>query len=185
MNNIKDKPYFICLGIEGSANKVGVGIIKHYNDTSRPVDSCQTQTLANVRKTYIPANNLNGFLPKDTAKHHAENILGLVQDALDQVKLDGRRDIDLICYTKGPGMGAPLQNMAIVARTLSLLWKCAIWGVNHCLAHIEMGREITRNPDKGDPVVLYASGGNTQVIAFDGARYRILGETLDIAVGNM
>lgn len=46
---------------------------------------------------------------------------------------------------------------------------------------IEMGREIT---GANNPVVLYVSGGNTQVIAYSRQRYRIFGETLDIAVGN-
>lgn len=61
---------------------------------------------------------------------------------------------------QGPGMGAPLQVGAIVARTLSLVWNKPIIGVNHCIGHIEMGRLIT-NAD--NPVVLYVSGGNTQV----------------------
>ena len=52
--------------------------------------------------------------------------------------------------------------------------------VNHCVAHIEMGRCVTRC---ADPVVLYVSGGNTQVIAYAQGRYRIFGETIDIAVG--
>ncbi|CAL5347904.1 unnamed protein product [Camellia sinensis] len=56
-----------------------------------------------------------------------------------------------------------------------------IVAVNHCVAHIEKGRVVT-GPD--DPVVLYISGGNTQVIAYSEGRYRIFGETIDIAVGN-
>lgn len=78
-------------------------------------------------------------------------------------------------------MGAPLQSVAIAARTLSLLWDKPLVGVNHCVGHIEMGRTITHAQN---PVVLYVSGGNTQVIAYASNRYRIFGETLDIAVGN-
>lgn len=90
-------------------------------------------------------------------------------------------DIDVICYTKGPGMGAPLLSVALVARTLSLLWDKPLVGVNHCVGHIEMGREVTK---ASNPVVLYVSGGNTQVIAYSQQCYRIFGETLDIAIGN-
>uniref|UniRef100_A0A0A9YE02 N(6)-L-threonylcarbamoyladenine synthase n=1 Tax=Lygus hesperus TaxID=30085 RepID=A0A0A9YE02_LYGHE len=54
-------------------------------------------------------------------------------------------------------------------------------GVNHCIGHIEMGRVVTHSDN---PVVLYVSGGNTQVIAYAEHRYRIFGETIDIAVGN-
>lgn len=49
---------------------------------------------------------------------------------------------------------------AVVARMLALLWKVPIVGVNHCVGHIEMGRIVT---GAKDPVVLYVSGGNTQV----------------------
>ncbi|KIM48087.1 hypothetical protein M413DRAFT_439796 [Hebeloma cylindrosporum] len=90
-------------------------------------------------------------------------------------------DLDCICYTKGPGMGAPLQSVALIARTLSLLYDKPLVAVNHCVGHIEMGREIT---GAKNPVVLYVSGGNTQVIAYSRQCYRIFGETLDIAVGN-
>ena len=79
-----------------------------------------------------------------------------------------------ICFTKGPGMGAPLTSCAIAARTLSLLWNVPLVGVNHCVGHIEMGRIAT---GASDPVVLYVSGGNTQVLAYSNQRYRIFGET--------
>jgi len=72
-------------------------------------------------------------------------------------------DIDCIAYTKGPGMGAPLVSVAVVARTVSQLWKKPLIGVNHCIAHIEMGRLVT---GASDPIVLYVSGGNTQVNLF-------------------
>ena len=94
-------------------------------------------------------------------------------------------------------MGAPLQSVALVARTLSLMFKKPLVAVNHCVGRkfslsyistlmdatpdIEMGRQIT---GAQNPVVLYVSGGNTQVIAYSRQCYRIFGETLDIAVGN-
>ena len=73
------------------------------------------------------------------------------------------KDIDLISYTKGPGMGPALQVGAVVARTLSLLFNKPILGVNHCIAHIEMGRLVTQ---MDNPTVLYVSGGNSQVISY-------------------
>ncbi|EDX10707.1 probable tRNA N6-adenosine threonylcarbamoyltransferase [Drosophila simulans] len=155
------------LGIEGSANKIGIGIIR------------DGKVLANVRKTYITPPG-EGFLPKETAKHHREAILGLVKSSLKEAQLKPS-DLDVICYTKGPGMAPPLLVGAIVARTLSLLWDIPLLGVNHCIGHIEMGRLIT---GAQNPIVLYVSGGNTQVIAYSNKRYRIFGETIDIAVGN-
>jgi N6-L-threonylcarbamoyladenine synthase len=162
----------IAIGLEGSANKLGVGIILH----SKPGD---TQILSNIRHTYVSPPG-QGFLPKDTALHHRQHVTDLIRRSLKEAGITVR-DVDCICYTKGPGMGAPLQSVAIAARTLSLLWNKPLVGVNHCVGHIEMGRTIT---GAVNPVVLYVSGGNTQVIAYTSNRYRIFGETLDIAVGN-
>ena len=78
-------------------------------------------------------------------------------------------------------MGAPLVSVAVVARTVAQLWRKPMVAVNHCIGHIEMGRLVT---GAVNPTVLYVSGGNTQVIAYLERRYRIFGETIDIAVGN-
>ncbi|KAI4918676.1 hypothetical protein J4E90_003063 [Alternaria incomplexa] len=163
----------IAIGLEGSANKIGVGVISHPGPNQPPI------ILANLRHTYVSPPG-EGFLPKDTAIHHRAWVVRLIKQAVRQagVKIE---DIDCICYTKGPGMGAPLQSVALAARTISLLWGKPMVGVNHCVGHIEMGRSITR---ADNPVVLYVSGGNTQVIAYSAQRYRIFGETLDIAIGN-
>ncbi|KAH7122464.1 O-sialoglycoprotein endopeptidase [Dendryphion nanum] len=163
----------IALGLEGSANKIGIGLISHPSPNKPPI------VLANLRHTYVSPPG-TGFLPKDTAIHHRAWVVRLIKQAVRQsgVKI---AEIDCICYTKGPGMGPPLQSVALAARTLSLLWGKPLVGVNHCVGHIEMGRAITHATN---PVVLYVSGGNTQVIAYSSNRYRIFGETLDIAIGN-
>ncbi|KAI5310434.1 putative tRNA threonylcarbamoyladenosine biosynthesis protein kae1 [Ascosphaera atra] len=163
----------IAIGLEGSANKLGVGLIEHPKNGGDPV------ILANVRDTYNAPPG-EGFMPQETAKHHRAFVVPLVKRAMKEAKVK-IADVDCICYTKGPGMGAPLQSVAVAARMLSLLWGKPLVGVNHCVGHIEMGRVITGAPN---PIVLYVSGGNTQVIAYSAQRYRIFGETLDIAVGN-
>lgn len=163
----------IAIGLEGSANKLGVGIISH------PPLGKPAQVLSNLRHTFNAPPG-EGFLPKDTAKHHRSWVVRLVKQAMKEAGIS-IRDVDCICYTKGPGMGAPLQSVAVAARMLSVLWEKELVGVNHCVGHIEMGREIT---GADNPVVLYVSGGNTQVIAYAEQRYRIFGEALDIAVGN-
>ncbi|KAK4890280.1 putative tRNA threonylcarbamoyladenosine biosynthesis protein kae1 [Elasticomyces elasticus] len=185
----------IAIGLEGSANKLGVGIILHPSTStpSSPHDSAHSedeaftskstsppvQILANLRHTFVSPPG-TGFLPKDTAAHHRRWVVRLTKQALKQARIQ-LEDVDCICYTKGPGMGAPLGAVAIAARTLSQLWDKPLIGVNHCVGHIEMGRAIT---GAENPVVLYVSGGNTQVIAYSAQRYRIFGEALDIAVGN-
>ncbi|PFH59095.1 hypothetical protein XA68_12810 [Ophiocordyceps unilateralis] len=163
----------IAIGLEGSANKLGIGVVSH------GATSDEARILSNLRRTFVPPPG-TGFLPKDTAAHHRKKVVGLAVDALSAA--DVRPDeVSCVCFTRGPGMGAPLAAVAVAARTLSLLWRVPLVGVNHCVGHIEMGRLVTR---ASNPVVLYVSGGNSQVIAYADHRYRIFGETLDIAVGN-
>jgi len=172
----------IVLGIEGSANKVGVGILRYDPSTKT------YETLSNPRKTFVAPTG-HGFLPRETAKHHQAHLVALVRFALHEAFRDGydlkgkppHSQLSAVCYTKGPGMGAPLQACAVVARMLACLWNIPIVPVNHCVGHIEMGRVATGAPN---PVVLYVSGGNTQVICYNAQRYRIFGETIDIAIGN-
>lgn len=176
----------IILGIEGSANKCGVGILAYNPKTST------YQTLSNPRKTYVSPKGC-GFLPKETAWHHQAHVVALIRAALNEAFPQDENTSDdtqqhkpeeylsAIAFTLGPGMGGPLKSCAMAARSLSVLWKLPLIAVNHCIAHIEMGRVATV---ASDPVVLYVSGGNTQVIAYSDGRYRIFGETIDIAVGN-
>ncbi|XP_012284992.1 probable tRNA N6-adenosine threonylcarbamoyltransferase [Orussus abietinus] len=157
----------VAIGLEGSANKLGIGIIR------------DDQVLANVRYTYITPPG-EGFMPRETAQHHRKHVLTVLRKALDDASVT-MKEIDVVCYTKGPGMAPPLIVVALVARTIAQLHNKPIVGVNHCIGHIEMGRLITGCKN---PTVLYVSGGNTQVIAYSRQRYRIFGETIDIAVGN-
>ncbi|ORY32802.1 O-sialoglyco protein endopeptidase [Naematelia encephala] len=167
----------VCLGIEGSANKLGAGIISH--EPSPSSRTTKVTVLSNVRHTYITPPG-EGFLPSDTARHHREWVVKVIREAVRKAGVR-MEDLDCIAFTQGPGMGTPLQVGALVARTLSLLHGIPLIGVNHCVGHIEMGRQITSSHN---PIVLYVSGGNTQVIAYSQQRYRIFGETLDIAIGN-
>ena len=155
------------IGFEGSANKLGVGIVR------------DGVVLSNVRHTYHAPPG-QGFLPRDTAKHHRQHVLDVLKRSLDEAGVSPE-EIDCVCFTKGPGMGAPLVAVAVVARTVAQLWGKPLVAVNHCIGHIEMGRLVT---GAQNPTVLYVSGGNTQVIAYSQQRYRIFGETIDIAVGN-
>ncbi|CUS23844.1 LAQU0S12e01310g1_1 [Lachancea quebecensis] len=180
----KNGQFYLALGLEGSANKLGVGIIKHpflsKHEDSDLSHYCEMEILSNIRDTYVTPPG-EGFLPRDTARHHRNWVVRLVRRALQEANVSDPSQLDTICFTKGPGMGAPLHSVVILARTLSIMWDVPLVGVNHCVGHIEMGREITKAEN---PVVLYVSGGNTQVIAYSENCYRIFGETLDIAIGN-
>jgi N6-L-threonylcarbamoyladenine synthase/protein kinase Bud32 len=156
----------ICLGIEGTAEKLGVGIVADGGEI-----------LANSTKHQ---ELVTGIHPREAAQHHADNIRGVLEEALGTANLD-LSDVDLIAFSQGPGLGPCLRVAAVSARTLSLLNDIPLIGVNHCIGHIEIGMLQT---GAVDPLTLYVSGGNTQVIAFDTGRYRVFGETLDIAIGN-
>jgi len=158
----------ITLGIEGTAHTLGVGIV----DSERKV-------LANVLDMYRPPEG--GLHPREAANHHADVVTPLILKALEEANVT-MKEIDVVSFSKGPGLGPCLRVAATAARSLSLLLDRPIIGVNHCVAHVEIGRATTGCTD---PALLYASGGNTQVIAFANGKYRIFGETLDVGIGNM
>lgn len=157
----------ICLGIEGTAEKTGIGIV---DDDRKILASCGEQLYPEK----------GGIHPREAAEHHAEFIPKLIIKALEESNLS-LKDIDLISYSKGPGLGPALRIVATSARTLALSLNKPIIGVNHCIGHVEIGKLTT---GAKDPLTLYVSGGNSQIIAYQSERYRIIGETLDIAIGN-
>ncbi|MES1921470.1 hypothetical protein MHBO_003001 [Bonamia ostreae] len=119
----------VIIGFEGSANKLGVGIV-----------TSSGKILANQRHTFISPPG-TGFLPKETATHHRKHIFELIEKAFLESGLKPV-DIDAIAYTKGPGIARPLISVALVVRTLSQLWRKPIVAVNHCVARIFIFAEI-------------------------------------------
>jgi N6-L-threonylcarbamoyladenine synthase/N6-L-threonylcarbamoyladenine synthase/protein kinase Bud32 len=158
----------LTLGIEGTAHTLGVGIT-----------GTEGKVLANEIDMYRPPEG--GLHPREAANHHADTVAAQIRKAVEAAGISVG-DIGLISFSKGPGLGPCLRVAATAARSLSLKLGVPVIGVNHCIAHIEIGRLVT---GCDDPVLLYASGGNTQVIAFANGRYRIFGETLDVGIGNM
>jgi N6-L-threonylcarbamoyladenine synthase/N6-L-threonylcarbamoyladenine synthase/protein kinase Bud32 len=161
----------ICLGIEGTAHTIAVGIVQ--NDAAG-----KCQVLSNEIKVYQPETG--GIHPREAANHHAIHVADVIRTSVEKA---GIRfvDVDLITFSQGPGLGPCLRTAATAARALSLSLERPLMGVNHCVAHLEIGRGVL---NCSDPVLLYTSGANTQVIGFAEGRYRVFGETLDIGVGN-
>ncbi|MCK5283388.1 MAG: bifunctional N(6)-L-threonylcarbamoyladenine synthase/serine/threonine protein kinase [Nanoarchaeota archaeon] len=157
----------ICLAIESTAHTFGIGIVTD-----------KKKVLANVKDSYT--TKTGGIIPAKAAEHHVECFDSVIKKALEDAKLSFN-DIDLIAFSQSPGIGHTLRIGAIVARTLAVLTGKPLIGVNHCIAHLEIGRMLT---NAKDPVLLYVSGANTQIIAYDGGKYRIFGETLDGGLGN-
>jgi len=151
-----------CLGIESTAHTFSIGIIDDKGNI-----------LFDEKSVYKPPLG-QGIHPREAAQFHTENSINLIKN----VKID---DIDVISFSMGPGLPNCLQIGASVARFLSLKYKKPLIGVNHCISHIEIGKLMTNSKD---PIVVYCSGGNTQIIAYVGKKYRIFGETEDIPIGN-
>jgi N6-L-threonylcarbamoyladenine synthase len=155
------------LGIESTADDFSIGISTY-----------QGEILANITDTYIPAEG--GIHPREAAQHHAD----VADKVLEQSFIRSRirpQDLSIVSFSQGPGLGPCLRTGATVARALASYLGLPLVGVNHLIAHVEIGK-LKANAE--DPVMLYVSGGNTIVAAFDAGRYRVFGETLDIALGN-
>ena len=156
------------LGIESTAHTLSFGLV---DKDGIPFPS-STSTIKPEK---------GGIHPREAADHHKECASRLLHDALESQSLMPT-DISAIAYSQGPGLGPCLRIGASIARGLASKFDVPLIGVNHCVAHIEIGRQQCGCED---PVLLYVSGGNTQVIARLDGKYRVLGETLDIGIGNM
>ena len=163
----KDSLGNYCLGIESSADDFGVGVA-----------TFNGEILANKSDSYIPLEG--GIHPREAARHHAEVADKVLNEALVEAGLKPR-ELAVVAFSQGPGLGPSLRTGATVARALASYLEVPLIGVNHSVAHIEIGKLKT---GACDPVTLYVSGGNTMVTAFESGRYRVFGETLDIALGN-
>jgi len=149
------------IGLEGTAWNLSAALFNH-------------DLIALRSDPYRPPSG--GIHPREAAQHHASRMQDVIAPVLGRA---GR--LDAVAFSQGPGLGPCLRTVATAARALALALGVPLIGVNHCLAHVEIGRYTTGCED---PIVLYASGANTQVIGYLAGRYRIFGETLDIGLGN-
>ncbi len=140
------------------------------------------KVLSNAKEMYRIRGT--GILPMKAADLHSRNAARVVRRALKLARMS-MRDITAIGYTKGPGIGPCLRVGMLTAKTLADAHGLPVYPVNHAVAHIEITRSMS---GIGDPIVLYVSGGNSQVLgAVDEPfrHYNVYGETFDIGVGNM
>jgi len=153
------------LGIECTAHTFGVGIVK------------KGKVLANIRDMYTTEKG--GIIPVESAKHHRAVADSIYQQALDKANVK-EKDIDAIALSNAPGLAPCLLSGLEFAKKKAKELGVPIVPVNHCIAHLEIGRSVGAK----DPVLLYASGANTQIIAYAAGKYRVFGETLDVGIGN-
>ncbi len=156
---------FMIIGIECTAHTFGVGIVD------------KGKILANVRDMY--KTEKGGIVPMEAAKHHKEKAEELWKEALEKAGIS-EGDIRAIAISNAPGLAPCLHAGLNFAKEKAKALGVKLIPVNHCIAHLEIGRDVGAR----DPVLLYASGANTQIIAYASGKYRVFGETLDIGIGN-
>jgi len=150
------------LGIEGTAWNLSAALFG------------EDDVIALYSSPYQPP--AGGIHPREAAQHHASKMKEVIGAVIGDPS-----EIEAVAFSRGPGLGPCLRTVGTAARALALALDVPLIGVNHCVAHVEIGRWAC---GCDDPITLYASGANTQVLGFLGARYRIFGETLDIGIGN-
>ena len=159
----------LCLGIESTAHTFGCSV----------VDS-RGEMLSDIRSVY-KAPEGSGIHPREASRHHVEVSPDILRNALKSANVT-MKDIDIIGYSAGPGLGPCLRVGAVISRTVAGFYKKPLVPVNHALGHIELGTMLT---GASDPLVLLVSGGHTMILAFSHGHWRVFGETLDITVGQL
>ncbi len=158
----------IILGVESTAHTFGIGIVTD-----------KGKILANVKDSYTSKDA--GMIPHEIAEHHEKVAEMILKEAFKTAKVKWE-DIEFIAYSAGPGLDPALWKGYHIVTKWAKEHRKKLAGVNHCCAHLSIGKMWNKLKD---PVYLYVSGVNTQVIIQEKNKYLVLGETLDIGLGNM
>ncbi|MDG6989096.1 MAG: tRNA (adenosine(37)-N6)-threonylcarbamoyltransferase complex transferase subunit TsaD [Nitrososphaerota archaeon] len=157
------------LGVESTAHTFSVSVV-----------SSQGEILSNSKSIY-KAPEGSGIHPFEASQSHLASASTVVADAMEASKVP-LGEISAVAYAMGPGLGPCLRVGGVVARTLAAGLDVPLVPVNHAVGHIELGCLLT---GMKDPVVLLVSGGHTMIISHSGGRWRILGESLDLTLGQL
>jgi len=157
----------VIIGVESTAHTFSLGLVSG------------GRILGQVGKTYVPLAG-RGIHPREAAEHHAKAAPQLFRRLLEEFNVS-LKDVEAVAYSAGPGLGPALRVGAVFARALAIKLGVPLVPVHHGVAHIEVARYATGSCD---PLVLLISGGHTVVAGFSDGRYRVFGETLDVAIGN-
>ena len=162
----------ICLGVESTAHTFSCAVLEKKGKKGK--------ILSDIRKIYRPPEG-EGIHPREASRHHVEYSAKVLSESLQKAKVSVR-DLDIVAYAAGPGLGPCLRVGAVVSRSLSSYYQIPIYPVNHAIGHIELGKLLT---GAKNPLVLLVSGGHTMLLAFMMGKWRVFGETLDITLGQL
>ncbi len=163
---------FVILGIETSCDETAAALVADGSSVISSVVSSQVDLHA----------RFGGVVPEIASRAHVQVLTPVIAQVLVEAGLEGS-GIDAVAATIGPGLvGALLVGMS-AAKALALVWDVPFIGVNHLEGHLYAS--FLERPDLELPtVVLLVSGGHTQLVLMEGhGRYRMLGGTVDDAVG--
>ncbi|MCL7752935.1 tRNA (adenosine(37)-N6)-threonylcarbamoyltransferase complex transferase subunit TsaD [Polaribacter sp. Z022] len=167
-----EKPVYI-LGIESSCDDTSASVI------------CNAKVLSNVVANQEIHSKYGGVVPELASRAHQQNIVPVVQQALEQAKIS-KKDLTAIAFTRGPGLMGSLLVGTSFAKSLALGLQIPLIDVNHMQAHI-LSHFIEEENSKIPPfpfICLTISGGHTQIVKVTNHfEMEILGETIDDAVG--
>ena len=158
-----------CLGIESTAHTYGVSVV-----------TFDGKILSDEKSIYKPPLG-KGIHPRESAQHHATIAPTILREALKKANIQAK-DISIVAFSQGPGLGPCLRTGATTARTIASYLNIPLIPVHHAIGHIELAILITKAKD---PLVVLVSGGHTCIVAFAGGRWRVFGETEDITLGNL
>ena len=171
LRDIRPDP-FVILGVETSCDETAAALVANGSAVISSVVSSQVDLHA----------RFGGVVPEIASRAHVQLLTPVVAQALVEGGLEGD-GVDAVAATVGPGLVGSLLVGISAAKALALVWGVPFIGVNHMEAHLYAS--FLEKPDLELPaVVLLVSGGHTMLVLMeDHGRYRLLGSTVDDAVG--
>jgi len=167
----------LILGIESSCDETGVALVRSTGGVAVP------SLLAHALHSQIEMHQAyGGVVPELASRDHIRRVLPLTEAVMAEA---GQRlaDVDVVAYTRGPGLAGALLVGAGVACALGAALDKPVLGVHHLEGHL-LSPFLSADPPEFPFVALLVSGGHTQLMRVDGVgRYELLGETIDDAAG--
>ena len=155
----------ICLGLEGTSHTFGASIV-----------TSKKNILSDVRDMLVTEKG--GIIPVEAAEHHKKVSKKIIEEAILKA---GYPKIDLISFSRSPGLPPSLHETRKIALELAEDMNIPLIGVNHVASHLSSAHFHTKVKD---PIYLFVSGANTQILLLENKRFHQVGESLDLAIGN-
>ncbi len=166
----------LVLGIESSCDETGVALVRAEGGATPTLLAHALHTQAAMHADY------GGVVPELASRDHIRRVLPLTDRVLGEAGR-ARADIDVIAYTRGPGLAGALLVGAGVACALAAALGKPVLSVHHLEGHL-LSPFLGSDPPEFPFIALLVSGGHTQLMRVDGVgRYTLLGETIDDAAG--